>query len=180
MPLIKGLTVEPLPPTDLCPIHSFSAAHNTQARNMHFAQILLPAILLAVCRTHALLEGVVANGGDDFLSTNDATLGIDDAAASIGNQWYRRLETQQAREKLIAQYRFMIAKSLVRLRDACKVFDWLAHEQPQSLFGGKGEQMPGDMRGTRYILLFSWHNKSVFNVKIQMRPSRPNASFRPY
>lgn len=118
---------------------------------MHFAQIVLPAILLAVCRAQTLEAAVIGRndefapeGGEISSSGVDETTNLD----AIGNQWFRHLEFQQKREQLIGQYRFMIAKSLLRLKDACKVYDWfVANEEPPTVFGGQSERVREDLRG---------------------------------
>lgn len=122
---------------------------------MHFAQIVLPAILLAVCRAQTLDAAPATGNNEEYVADageTSSTGGLDDASAdvdAIGNQWFRHLELQQKREQLIGQYRFMIAKSLLRLKDACKVYDWfVANEEPQSMFGmGQTERGIDDMRG---------------------------------
>lgn len=121
---------------------------------MHFAQIVLPAILLAVFRAQSLEAASIAVGNEELVAEGgeSSSAGIDDASAaadSIGNQWFRHLEMQQRREQLIGQYRFMIAKSLLRLKDACKVYDWfVANDEPQAVFGGQqAEQRTDDLRG---------------------------------
>lgn len=105
---------------------------------MHFAQIVLPAILLAICRAQSLEAAVTASTDEVVADVGESsTGGLDDATTNdvdaIGNQWFRHLELQQKREQLIAQYRYMIAKSLLRLKDACKVYDWfVANEDDHS------------------------------------------------
>lgn len=120
---------------------------------MHFAQIVLPAILLAVFRAQTLDAAVVAaTGNEEFLADvgEPSSTGIDDATDvdAVGSQWFRHLELQQKREQLIGQYRYMIAKSLLRLKDACKVYDWfVANEEPRSMFAGQTERGMDDFRG---------------------------------
>ena len=47
------------------------------------------------------------------------------------------LEGQQKQEMLIDQYRYLIAKSLLRLKYSCKVFDFIIEsEQKEHIIGG--------------------------------------------
>lgn len=117
---------------------------------MRFAQIVLPAILFAVCRAQSY-------GGDEYGGGGaaGATTSFDGSAATdaLGSQWFRHLEQQQKREQLVGQYRFMIAKSLLRLKDACKVYDlFVMNAEPQATFG-QTERMPGDGESRRLTIL---------------------------
>lgn len=94
---------------------------------MKFAQIFLPAILFAICKSQAYENR-------DY-----------DEPINMANNFFKNLEAQQKSEQLIEQYRFLIAKSLLRLKDACKVFDYLMGVE-QKLFqdGGDKEKIPDD------------------------------------
>lgn len=92
---------------------------------MKFAQICLPAILFAICKSQAYESR-------DY-----------DEPINVSNNFFKNLDAQQKSEQLIEQYRFLIAKSLLRLKDACKVYDFLMSVD-QNRFDNVGdkEQLP--------------------------------------
>lgn len=80
---------------------------------MIFAQLFLPAILFAICKAQTYENR-------DY----------DEQPLNAPNRFNENLESQQKREQLIDQYRYMIAKSLLRLKDACRIYDYLMGAEP--------------------------------------------------
>lgn len=92
---------------------------------MKFAQICLPAILFAICKSQAYES---RDYGEPI---------------NVANNFFKNLDSQQKSEQLIEQYRYLIAKSLLRLKDACKVYDFLMSVDKNRFDdGGDKEQLP--------------------------------------
>lgn len=117
---------------------------------MKLAQIILPAILVTICKSQlyepiaSVSRGTNGNGiggggasGDEYDS---------DEPLVAAQTFYKHLDAQQKSEQLIEQYRFLIAKTLLRLKDACKVYELLMcierFDDSATAAGGCKEQVP--------------------------------------
>lgn len=129
---------------------------------MKFAQIILPAILVTICKCQiyepsgngrGTIGGSSGSAGDEYDS--------DEPLGAAAQTFYKHLDAQQKSEQLIEQYRFLIAKSLLRLKDACKVYDLLMcierFDDSASAAGGCKEQIPdtGTYNGPILFFLFN-------------------------